>query len=73
MTQTEYFNCPECGESSAFSTGNGTYKEQCDACIKKEKEDNHLAELEKLPMDKRMRILERWMYNHKNHSIGDEF
>ena len=38
MTQTEYFDCPECGEFSAFSTGNGTYNEKCDDCRKKEEE-----------------------------------
>ena len=75
---TTYQDCPECGTNACFTSKRGvTYKKKCDTCIKKEKEakekaaeDDHIAELAKLPISKRLELIERWMYNHKDHGYG---
>jgi len=77
--EQKYEDCPECGENAYFSKSfdDLSYEKKCDSCrIKaaeaeaKEAEDNHIAELEKLPLSKRIELIERWMYNHKDHGYG---
>ena len=76
--EQKYEDCPECGENGCFSAKDSwSYKKKCNACIKKEKEDKekeaedkHIAELEKLSLSKRIELIERWMYNHKDHGYG---
>ena len=71
----EYKYCPECGgEMKLFSAADSTsYREKCNTCCRKEKEEleaknlaEYLAELAKLPMEKRIELIERFMYNHRN-------
>jgi len=69
MSQSNYSKCSKCQKVAWFSLPIGMgYQKICDVCEREDreqKEKTYLVELEKLPIDKRIERIERWIYRHK--------
>ena len=69
MAYHSTITCLECGENkNVIVSSSGGYPTHCGECRAREEQlrrSNYFAELDKLPLEERIRKIEEWIYEYK--------
>jgi hypothetical protein len=69
MAYLDTIFCPRCKEQKRVMRGAGrpapTYCGDCQRAIDAEAEEKHFAELDALPLEERLRRVEKWIYHYQ--------